>query len=197
MSHVICHLRPSHGDSAPSAWSADMPGYDAVMANDFEDFHADAQQVCHWCCSPYEERTVGIPTRRVGDTYTTTGQFCSHACAAAHLFHEKGDTNTAWTRYQMLNDMAGQKGPVPRAPPRSALAMFGGKMSIEEFRASTGVTIVERHAPTIVEHVRLEEIPSNHLYRELYRPLDEERVNQYKVKLQRTKPLRSFYMPAA
>ena len=191
--HVICHLRPAVDGCGPQAYSNDMPGYDAVREDDFVDDKGTGQCACQWCCHEFEGTPVGIPVRRTGDTYSTCGQYCSYACAASAIFDEKADTNVAWTRYQMLNDMAGQTTPVPRAPPRAALRLFGGSMSIDEFRAVKGVAVLARYPPTIVENVRLEEVPSHHLYRNTYKPLDEDRVSQYKVRMQRAKPKKSFY----
>ena len=196
MDHVICHLKPSI-DASPMAYNAEMMStYDDVVVTESDAVNAeDTQTSCQWCCHTFECPSVGIPTRKnVEGTYTVTGQFCSASCAAAYIFDQHADSNTAWTRYQMLNDMTGSNGPVVRAPPRNALRLFGGTMNIEEFR-SGATTVVMRQPPTMVEQTRLEEIPSGYLYRDLYKPLDEERVSEYKQRLNRAKPKSAFYFP--
>jgi hypothetical protein len=195
MEHVICHLKPSL-DATPLAYSLDMSGFDDIDEAEGTFESADPPpRACQWCCHEYSTPSIGIPSKRAPDgTYVVSGQFCSHSCAAASIFDQHVDNNTAWTRYQLLNDMVGGPAPVVRAPPRIALAMFGGSMSIEDFRKG-GTTVVARQPPTIVESIRMEEIPSGHLYRDLYKPLDEERVNDIKVRLHRKKPKNSFYMP--
>jgi len=202
MQHVVCHLRPALTSGAPAAYSGDVAEYDAVPADDGRSIAPDAAPVCQWCCHHFVDEPVGVPTRfSPVSGFTTVGQYCSHPCAAASIFDEHSDSNAAWTRYQLLNDMAGGREPVQRAPPRRALSMFGGTMSVDAFRArsesGSAMTVVERQAPVIVEHVRLEEIPSHYLYRDVYRPLDEERVSQYKVKLERAKPRKSSFFGAA
>lgn len=195
MEHVICHLRPATGD-APMAYNPDMSSYDAVESC-MDDFSCDPEhKACQWCCHPFHGPTVGMPTKKCGETYTVTGQFCSFACAAAYVFDQNDDNNTAWTRYQLLNDMAGQTTPVVRAPPRNALKLFGGDMDIERFR-SMQAAVVTRQPPTIVDNARLEEIPAHIIYRDVYKPLDESRVQQYKLRINRSRPTNSFYTAVA
>lgn len=191
MEHVICHLKP--GTSAgPSAYNPEMSGYDDVdcAAVDY-DCDLDSKS-CQWCCHTFMGASVGIPTKKTRDVYSVTGQFCSHACAAAHIFDQNADNNTAWTRYQLLNDMAGQT--VVRAPPRCALKLFGGDMDIVRFR-SVNAAVLTRQPPTIVDNALLEEIPAHIIYRDVYKPLDESRVKEYKLRMHRTKPTNSFYAP--
>jgi hypothetical protein len=193
MEHVICHLKPGTG-AGPLAYNPDMSAYDSVDACP-SDFNTDPEiKSCQWCCHTFLTPSVGIPTKKCGDTYSVTGQFCSHACAASYIFDQNADNNTAWTRYQMLNDMSGQTAPIVRAPPRNALKLFGGDMDIARFRGTTAA-VVTRQPPTIVDNALLEEIPAHVIYRDVYKPLDEGRVNEYKLRMHRSKPTNSFYSP--
>ena len=155
----------------------------------------DFGAVCQWCCHSFESDAVGIPSRRSPDgVYTVEGSHCSHACACAALFDKKLDSNSAWGRYQLLNDMAGLRTPVTRAPPREVLQLFGGQIGIDEFRGkSSTTTVVMRQPPTVIENARVEEIPSHHLYKGAFKPLDEDRVNEYKLRLSSRRPKQTFY----
>lgn len=209
--HIICHLKPYTG-SPPAAYNSET--YDLILekeqgkesevtvtdAADTTNLSSVEQvdQVCHWCCHTFPQinKPVMIPTNRVDDSFVATGHFCSYACAASSIFDQHSETNTAWTQYQHLNDLyameGGNKGPVVRAPPRTALAMFGGYMDIKEFRNKCDMAVVKRCSPMIVENPRLEEVPASHMYKDVYVPLDEDRIQQYQVKLHRQKPKKNF-----
>ena len=73
-------------------------------------------------------------------TFQVSGCFCSIACAAAYNFSSKDLNETICRRFTLLKNMAralGCHGDVVPAPPRTALSMFGGYMSIEEFREAS------------------------------------------------------------
>lgn len=205
--HVICHLRPS-SEASPAPYSGGTPAYEdprePAPASRPEPAAAAAAEpggggapLCQWCCHPFEGAPVGAPVRRAGEAYVVAGRFCTFPCAAAAIFGEHADSHAAWTRYQLLNDMRRDSvaaapgavlGPVVRAPPRSALRHFGGALSAAEFRArSADAAVVVRPPPMVVEQPRSEEIPARHVYRDLYVPIDEERVSRYKVRLRRSR----------
>lgn len=211
--HIICHLKPYSG-SPPVAYN-NAETYDLILESDkppteesaiveivenqsIPTIEAATDKACHWCCHsfPQSEKPVMIPTKRVGESFVATGHFCSYSCAASSIFDQHAENNTAWTQYQHLNDLyameGGKKSPVVRAPPRTALTMFGGYMDIQEFRSKCDVAVVKRCSPMIVETPRLEEVPAAHMYKDVYVPLDNDRIQQYKVKLQRQKPKKNF-----
>ena len=199
--HVICHLKPSM-EASPQAYNSEMSDFLSVprMEMDGEALEAEAEepdpgeQRCQWCCHALPGRPVGAPLRKTGDALVVTGQYCSPSCAAAAIFDQHADSNSAWTRYQLLNDSCSET--VVRAPPRVALRMFGGTMNIQEFRSGAS-TVIARLPPVTVEKARLEEVPSHYLYRDIYTPLDEQRVSQYKERLSRQRPKTSFFIQPA
>jgi len=198
--HVICHLKPSM-EASPQAYNSEMSDFLAVPRmdelahskadDDLDDLDEPGEQRCQWCCHALPGRPVGAPLRKSGDGLVVTGQYCSAPCAAAAIFDQHADSNSAWTRYQLLNDSYSET--VVRAPPRLALRMFGGSMNIQEFRSCES-TVIARLPPVTVEKARLEEVPSHYLYRDIYTPLDEQRVNQYKERLSRQRPKTSFFL---
>ena len=207
---IICHLKPFAGNSPAAYNNFDesitddaFPQGDAVTESAFVEA---GDEVCHWCCHQFPGDPVRIPTKRAAhdnadDGFVATGHFCSYPCAAAAIFDEHLDNNTAWTRYQFLNDMFAAAGdsecslPIVRAPPRSALKMFGGSMTIDEFRKKAGASmcVVRRCPPMMVDTPRLEEIPVCHQpTKGTYVPLDDDRISKYKVRLERSKPKKNF-----
>lgn len=102
---------------------------------------APSGPACFWCCHPIEHRSYGMPIRY--DTYskafTLYGSFCSLQCASAHNFSVNPGSDRAWeiqSWIQMLGHRYGFADTIRPAPSRYLLNMFGGPMTIEEFRAS-------------------------------------------------------------
>jgi hypothetical protein len=95
---------------------------------------------CWWCCHPWEGAEVHAPFKydALRKKFTTKGRFCSFECAKAWIIDRAGP------RYgEMLMIMAlfrkhafGKSVPCFPAPKRESLQIFGGPLSIEEFRKS-------------------------------------------------------------
>ena len=74
------------------------------------------------------------------------GNFCSWGCAMAWSQERGGRVGERHNRMRVL--MKEQEGvpmvtSFPAAPPREALAVFGGTMSVEEFRGAGGAKVLE------------------------------------------------------
>jgi len=95
---------------------------------------------CWWCCHPWEGPDVHLPIRYDDRThvFVTQGHFCSFECAKAYAL------DGAKARYgEILQNLAlmrkhvyGKYTPLWPAPKRQTLAIFGGPLTIEEFRKS-------------------------------------------------------------
>lgn len=113
---------------------------------------------CWHCCHPFDTPPVPLPHEYDArhNTLSVYGNFCSFACAKA--YQNEYHTFDAGRKLLLLHQMArahyGQDlGSVVAAPPRIALARFGGCMSIEEFRKAA--TQVRVHAPPFVPHTHV------------------------------------------
>ena len=58
---------------------------------------------CFWCSENFDSMPVGIPMKKVDNTYYMYGNFCSPECAAAYIFDNKMFTNDCWEKYSLLN----------------------------------------------------------------------------------------------
>lgn len=112
-----------------------------TVANGGTPMAAACKEACFWCCHPIEHRSYGMPIRY--DTYskafTLYGSFCSLQCASAHNFSVNPGSDRAWeiqSWIQMLGHRYGFADTIRPAPSRYLLNMFGGPLTIEEFRAS-------------------------------------------------------------
>ena len=112
---------------------------------------------CWHCCHPFGWPPVGMPVKHspLTDHLVLQGTFCSLNCCKAHMRAEQAPSRQSEMLLEMLAMRVKQKlrlagEEVPRhmcirpSPPRTALRMFGGFMTIEEFRDN--VLTVERVA---------------------------------------------------
>lgn len=115
-----------------------------------------SMSVCHWCCHDREGVMVGIPFRydeSRGVFLCIAKAFCSFPCAVAYLHKEvRGALQVKCQSLMpiLYRRMGGDLRELPRAAPqRQSLKMFGGTLSIAEFRslALRGVRVEVSHAP--------------------------------------------------
>ena len=93
---------------------------------------------CMWCTHSFKGRPVGLPIKKENGKFVMFGNFCSCGCAAAYNFDNTKTQFELWERYSFLNYIYGKGNkPVKIAPPRLSLKKFGGRLSIEEFRAKS------------------------------------------------------------
>ena len=94
---------------------------------------------CWWCCHPFEWTPLSMPHKYDDRTkvFQTSGNFCSWSCMKSYTIATYGINrcglvcgNIVLMRKQMFN----QIGPIKKAPWRYSLKVFGGDLSIEEFR---------------------------------------------------------------
>lgn len=128
------------------------------------------KSVCHYCCHSFSTQPVGVPIRyKDGVFICVPSVFCSFPCACAYMRHEmRGPLkNRAMT---LLSYLYRKSGAPPRtfpkcAPPRTALQMFGGPLTIEEFRDAT-----------IAENVQNAQAPLSFMEEEIRAPISLSRV---------------------
>ena len=92
---------------------------------------------CWWCCHKFDNVPCSLPYKFKKDKFHVKGVFCSFNCAASYNF-SLNDENI-YERYSLLNLMYKKLYyrkfiKINLAPPRESLKLFGGYLSIEEFR---------------------------------------------------------------
>ena len=119
---------------------------------------------CFWCCHAPVGNTYGMPVAydAVRAVFHVYGSFCSLQCAAAHNFAMHLGSDRAWDVHawiQMLARALGSAVPVRPAPSRYALQMFGGPLSIDEFRrvhATPARSVTYTVPPTVTVQASIE-----------------------------------------
>jgi MYM-type Zinc finger with FCS sequence motif len=99
--------------------------------------------VCWWCVHSLPQHPcVHLPLKYDDrrNRFTTIGNFCSWECAKAYAIDMR---SPRWGEIQSLLSMMRMRAykkymPLFAAPKREALKIFGGTMTIEEFRSCAG-----------------------------------------------------------
>tara|TARA_B100001123_G_C15209021_1_gene986469 strand:- start:404 stop:1414 length:1011 start_codon:yes stop_codon:yes gene_type:complete len=154
---------------------------------------------CFWCCHSFDEQPCGIPIKCVNGVFHVIGCFCSPECCAAYNFNTKHDTEEIWERYSLLHLLYSEIYDVDEiqlAPPKSCLKMFGGPLTIDEFRTYSrdkkSYNLV--YPPMIAVIPQLDDEQWNQqtkIQKPNFIPLDNQKVEQAKnnLRLTRNKPL--------
>lgn len=116
---------------------------------------AKTDVACFWCAHTFDWKPSIIPEREEKGTYRVYGNFCGPCCAMAYLLNEALDTHVRWERIALLHRLYGPAYPNGRifpAPTRQSLQLFGGPMSIEQYRGaiSAGKVRVDIQTPPMV-----------------------------------------------
>ena len=117
---------------------------------------------CWHCAHGFDGPPVGIPVGRRDGVYELHGVYCSFACMkaanCARPSHERAFSSQLI--HEMLREVYGVDRVVNKAPPKQTLAVFGGTMSIEEFRASSATRVINLvNPPLMAVQTFYEEIP--------------------------------------
>jgi hypothetical protein len=91
---------------------------------------------CWWCCNKFNCLPLGLPEKYLDNKFYVHGCFCSFNCVQS--YNLSLNDNKIWDRFSLLNYMkikiTNNDFKITTAPPRQALKMFGGPLSIDEFR---------------------------------------------------------------
>ena len=157
---------------------------------------------CFWCCHTFAHRPVVLPMRDTGEYLQVMGNFCSPECACSYLFDMRQDFHTRWEQLALLHRVYGDAcgGKILAAPARISLTLFGGSLSIQEFRALiySHKWRVDIHLPPMVSILSTMDTKPIDFYDSSLTKNVTETVNERLQKaeevlrLRRTKPLKAW-----
>eukprot|EP00873_Tetraselmis_striata_P033662 jgi/Tetstr1/453926/TSEL_040845.t1 len=197
----------SAASSPTTAVEDDGTVYAARVTNVLRDFERKSDEgewplstsvSCYWCCHPFTGPPLGLPvkTSPADGGYFVTGCFCSLPCASAFNLDSRDSHDTVCERHAMLSELSRILHGTPEvraAPDWKALNMFGGYMTIEQFRAfSKEPSVLLVNVPPMRSlTTQLEEVNEGNVgagYR--FVPLDPVRIERgmQELSLKRAKP---------
>ncbi len=171
-------------------------------ASDVKTLPSTSDAACFWCCHTFAHRPVVLPIRDTGEHLLVMGNFCCPECACAYLFDMRQDAHTRWEQQALLYRVYGEAcgGSIHPAPHRTLLKMFGGTMSIEQYRMliRSHKVRVDIHLPPMVSILStMDTKPIDFYDASLTKNVNEtvtERLQKAEevLRLRRTKPLKAW-----
>ncbi len=109
-------------------------------ANKTNSYPNNTSIYCWWCCHPFNSTPCSLPHEYKNGTFFVSGIFCSPECATAYNFDDTHSGCDVWERYSLLNFMYrkiynDKKIKIKSAAPRQTLKIFGGNLTIKEYRS--------------------------------------------------------------
>ena len=110
----------------------------AKTATETTDWPTSTDVWCWWCCHAFDGVPIPLPLNyeERTDVFDVSGTFCCWGCVKAynhaHTGYRRGIVQNLITL--LHKRLMGRLDRIRSSPPRSALAVFGGSLSIEEFR---------------------------------------------------------------
>ncbi len=161
-----------------------------------------SDSACFWCCHTFINRPVVLPLRDQGKYLQVFGNFCCPECAAAYLFDMRQDSHTRWEQLALLYRLYSEacRGKIHPAPSRNTLKLFGGSLTIEDYRnlIRSYKVRVDVHLPPMVSLLAtMDTKPIDFYDASLTKNVSEtvkERLQKAEevLRLKRTKPLKAW-----
>lgn len=173
--------------------------YEFINSNADKTWPDSTNTYCWWCCHPFHGVPCALPELYRKEKFFVSGCFCSFNCTASYNFSKNDDS--MWERYSLLNLMYkklyNQKFvKISLAPPREILKIFGGYMSIDEFRDNSlknekVFTVVKPPLISIIPKIEENISSANKSVKNNILNVNENILNktQNNLKLKRNKPI--------
>tara|TARA_B110000483_G_scaffold240021_1_gene319728 strand:+ start:661 stop:1551 length:891 start_codon:yes stop_codon:yes gene_type:complete len=170
--------------------SIDMKNARLMLYENETLFPTKSEHACYWCCHKFDSKCLGLPVKYKSNVFYVVGNFCSMECICAHNFDTNNNVNNMWEVYNLLNFMARKMNyteVVYPAPPRKCLTIFGGYLSVEEFRiyCKSNKIVNYNNVPLVAVVDQVEEI--NNFYHKHHKhesiQIDVDRIKNYETKL--------------
>lgn len=112
--------------------------FDLTLNKEKDCSYTKSSIACWWCCHTFDSQPVHLPIALKKDIYNVIGVFCSYSCCLSYMKYDRRYSKNIFLLNYMFRDQIGRKlnvsGSITPAPPRESLNLFGGPLSITEFR---------------------------------------------------------------
>jgi hypothetical protein len=128
----------SHEKQLPEFRNIILPGLYSNLNS--KDWPVNTNIHCWWCCYEFEGMPIPVPLKYdvKSERFVLKGCFCSFNCAQAYSFRRKlnneGLVRLLFKKMNQTPDFDYKNFSIKKAPDPFLLRLFGGILSIEEFR---------------------------------------------------------------
>jgi hypothetical protein len=154
-------------------------------------WNIETKNNCWWCCHGFETIPIGLPCKYIKKKFYLYGCFCSFNCAQSYNLN--WNDYKIWERFSLLNIMKIEifnkqdNNIIYPSPPKEILKIFGGELTIEEYRQTYLYVPKEYYhllPPMIPIFTIIEEIPKYY-----YKEFNNNKSGEKVLKIKRTKQI--------
>jgi len=179
--NINTKLLDDNNDNIDDNFSAKMLLKFSEYSKKYNSLPDDTTNKCYWCLHNFNNKVFGLPLKIVENKFEMYGCFCSPECVTSFNFEELKD-EFVWERYSYINYLYNDSDiKIYPAPSRFVLNIFGGELTIEQFRNITE----KKYNGNILLPPLISIIPQL----EIYKINDNTIKNFNTLKLKRDKPL--------
>ena len=145
-------------------------------------------QHCQWCTCTFDTSPIPLPLSKIDNKYYVTGCFCSFNCALAYNFDKKYTNKWEYSAllHLLYKTIHKKYTKILPAPPKELLKIYGGPLTIEEYRKNLQTNDTSYHIlypPIISSTPIVEEITNTEkMKHDLYIPLNLDLINSTAIK---------------
>tara|TARA_Y100000389_G_C17446416_1_gene511894 strand:- start:1143 stop:1976 length:834 start_codon:yes stop_codon:yes gene_type:complete len=122
----------------------------------------NVDQLCWWCCHKFKNKPYKMPVSKTCDgTYECVGNFCSPECTCTYILDSGYRFGDKWKENELLHEMVGTNTSIKAAPQRELLNVFGGELTIDEFRGKKKYNLV--FPPMVSLKMHMDDTPNEKL----------------------------------
>lgn len=157
---------------------------------------------CWWCCHNFDNIPIGVPIKIYDNIFHLKGCFCSFNCCLSYVTDNKHlyrydviYPNIKSLRAKLTNKRLNDT--LNPAPPRECLNIFGGELSIENFRSINDDYIFKRVNYPMkiiveqIEKINIKPIVNKIIIKEPQNEINEELVNQAQIRISKNKEMKT------
>lgn len=157
---------------------------------------------CWWCCHNFDDTPVGVPIKIYDNIFYLKGCFCSFNCCLSYVNDNKNmyKYDSIYPLIKSLRAKLTKKhlnDPLTPAPPRECLDIFGGELSIEEFRSINDDYIFKRVNYPMkiiieqIEKLNLKPTVNKIVIKEAQNEINEDLINQAQIRISKNKEMKT------
>ena len=157
---------------------------------------------CWWCCHNFDDTPVGVPIKIYDNIFYLKGCFCSFNCCLSYVNDNKNmyKYDSIYPLIKSLRAKLTKKhlnDPLTPAPPRECLDIFGGELSIEEFRSINDDYIFKRVNYPMkiiieqIEKLNIKPTVNKIVIKEPQNEINEDLINQAQIRISKNKEMKT------
>jgi hypothetical protein len=155
--------------------------YDITLIKENDSFHKKSSIACWWCCHNFDTPPIHLPVCLKKNIYKVLGIFCSYSCCFSYMKNDSKYSQNMHLLNYLFRNQTGKKEVLSRsivpAPPREALKLFGGPLTIKEFRENSSIYSLNNY-PMIYLPSQLEKTTKNKTEQKYFKILPSKNIKK-------------------